>query len=312
MKKKIFLSMAMIGLACIGMRGQQVEREQHVRTNPATNHMYLDLEVPAGELMLKSSGSCGLSITRLQAPDSSLVPSIETAIASHGCQSRKVQLKTKYANVGNASSWSNAGANLRTTDQLVNINSYTSEEKINTQYHHDPNLSTDLNLQLGVGKAELDLSGMTLQNFSVRSAFADVFVTYRLPNQANMKKMDIHATKANVVLENLEKANVELVSVQNDMGETRITLGQGGAIHKSTIYLQSGVGDCILLIDEKQPVMIVLKRGLFSKLDNQGNFERLQNEKKEVYVNEAYHSSPEKLTKIICSLDLGNITLIKN
>lgn len=303
--------MAIFGLLCTGLRGQGVKREQVVRTSPAASHLYLDLEVPGGELMLKSSGNCGISLTRLQAPDSSLVPNIITSPTDNGNHSRKVHLQTKYTDVEGASSWSGAGANLRTTDQLVNINSYTSEEKIFTEYHHDPNLSTDLSLQLGVGKAKMDLSGMTLQNFSVRSAFADVFVTYRLPNKANMKKMDIHATKANVVLENLEKANAELVSVQNDMGETRLTLGKGN-LHKSTIYLQSGVGNCTLVIDENQPVMIVLKRGLFSKLNNQGNFEKLQNEKKEIYVNKAYHSSPDKLTKIICSLDLGDITLIKN
>ena len=111
-------------------------------------------------------------------------------------------------------------------------------------------------------------------------------------------------------MENVEKAKAELVSVQNDMGETRLILGDGN-VHKSTIYLQSGVGNCILVIDEKQPVMIVLKMGLFSKLDNQGNFEKLQNEK-EVYVNKAYHENPQKVTKIICSLDLGDITLVKN
>ncbi|MCI4670851.1 MAG: hypothetical protein MRZ79_22135 [Bacteroidia bacterium] len=315
MSKRIIISVAILGFMCTGLRGQGVKREKMERTDSKTNHMYVDLDLPAGEVKIKSSGSCGVSVTKLQAPDSSLIPNMTTTQQEsedgklHGIKNRKVQLQTKYTT--NAHSWSGAGANLRTTDQLVNINSYTSEEEIITEYQHDPNLSTDLNLQLGVGRADLDLSGMTLENFSVRSAFADVFVTYQLPNQARMKKMDIHATRANVKLTNLEKANVELVSVQNDMGETHVSLGKGNK-SKSTIYLQSGVGNCTLEISENQPVMIVLKRGLFSKLNNQGNFEKLQNEKMEVYVNRAYHSNPEQVTKVICSLDLGDITLIKN
>jgi len=305
MSKVIVVSMAVMGLLCTKLCAQQVHHQEVVKTEAECSHMYLDVEVPGGDLMIKSSGSCGMSIAKMAVPDSGLQPSITTRQTSNGNHLRKVQFQAKKR-----STQTQITSNLRTSQKLVEIDSYTSEDRISTEYHHDPNLSTDLSLQLGMGRAKMDLSGMTLQNFSVRSAFSDVFVTYRMPNQARMKKMDIHATKAAVVLDNIEKAKAELVSVQNDMGDTRLTLGDGPS-HRSTIYLQSGVGNCTLVIHDKQPVIIILKRGMFSNLDNQGNFEKLQ-DKKEVFVNQAYHDRPEAVTKIICSLDLGNITLVKN
>ncbi|MEO0898512.1 MAG: hypothetical protein AAFY71_19015 [Bacteroidota bacterium] len=285
--------------------GQPVERVKKLPSEGNPSHMYVNVEIPAGECMVKSSGNCGVSLAKLSAPDSAIEPSVMTHTDQHGNQSRSLNLKNTHQSPS-----APQGAHLRTQQHLVSLDSYTSKNELKTEYHHDPNLSTDLALQLGVGQAKMDLSGLTLRNLSVRSAFTDVFVTYRMPNQIAMKKMDIHAARANVVMENIEKARVELVYVKNDMGETRLTLGDGKA-HKSTIYVQSGVGNCTLVVNENQPVIIVLKKGLFSKLDNQGNFKQLQDQK-DVYVNEAYHRNPEKASKIICSLDLGDITLYQN
>ena len=56
------------------------------------------------------------------------------------------------------------------------------------------------------------------------SAFSDVWVYYEKPNQCVMKKMDIHAVRAKVTVENIECARAELISVQNDMGDTEVRL----------------------------------------------------------------------------------------
>jgi len=305
MSKVRFFVGAMVGLNAAMCVGQQVERVVELPSSGNPDHMFVNLEVPAGGCMLKSSGTCGMSVSKLIAPDSAIIPNVNTVPDGNGNHRRNFQWENTHQTAATPQ-----GATLRTKEQLVNLDSYTSSKELITEYHHDPNLSTDISVQLGMGKAKMDLSGMTLRNFSVRSAFTDVFVTYRVPNQINMKKMDIHAARANVVMENLEKAKSELVYVQNDMGETRLTLGDG-PVHKSTIYLQSGVGNCTLVVHENQPVIIVLKRGIFSKLDNQGKFDKLQNQK-DVYTNKAYHHHPEKATKIICSLDLGDITLYQN
>jgi hypothetical protein len=303
--RRIISLTALIGLLLGNTQAQSVKHEKTIFTDGSSSHMYLNVDVPSGELWINSSGHCGKSHSRMFAKDSAIVPHIETLKDKMGNLVRTLNMsqappRTHHAPV----------ANLRTQTELTNINKITEESEIKTVYRHDPSLSTDLKLNLGVGKASLDLSGLTLNNLSVRSVFSDVLVTYRKPNQAEMQKMDIHATKANVVLENIDQANVNMVSIQNDMGETRISIGPK-EMNGSTIYVQSGVGNCTLVISEKQAVEIVLKQGMFSKLDNQGSFTKLPNGH---YVNAAYQNSPSKASacKIICSLDLGDVTLVKN
>ena len=89
------------------------------------------------------------------------------------------------------------------------------------------------------------------------------------------------------------------------MGETFLSLGNTRPA-KATIYLQSGVGACKLLIGEEQPTQLVLKSGMFSTVDVGGDFKETH---KGVWVNQAYTQNPKEGTKIICTIDFGSISV---
>ena len=119
--------------------------------------------------------------------------------------------------------------------------------------------------------------------------------------------MDIHAASADIELHNLEYAGADLITIQNDMGETQLILGNGQA-PESTIYLQSGVGSCKLMIDKNQPIKLTLKSGFFSTVDVDPSFEKVQ---KGVYTNQAFKNNKGKCIKIICNIDFGSISVIQ-
>ena len=150
---------------------------------------------------------------------------------------------------------------------------------------------------------------MTVRNLEIHSAFSDVNLVYDESNQSIMQKMDIHAARANVLIDNIEKARVKLVTIKNDMGNTKISFGSNSTLY-STVYIQAGVGNCTISVDENHPVKIIVKRGMFAGMEIGDEFTQIE---KNVFVNRAYRSDhPAEATKIICNVDLGDINLVKN
>lgn len=273
-------------------------------------HMYLNIEVPSGELFMRSSGTCGMSVSHLAAPDSQMHHRVERRRDRYGNEQRVVYYHPQRPQplAAQRDRALSAPSSLRLADQLSHLDTYTREERCRSEYVADPTISTDLALDLGVGATRLDLSGLTLRNVSINSAFSDVVVMFTSPNQMEMEKMDIHAAKGDIFLKHLEMARAELVTVRNDMGETTLILG-GSRPAQSTIYLQSGVGGCTLIVDPRQPVRIVLKTGLFASVEVAEGF---QVKEKHVLVNEAYVRNPSQVTTVICTADLGTVSIMEH
>ncbi|MDX2248503.1 MAG: hypothetical protein SF052_17090 [Bacteroidia bacterium] len=283
---------------------QTVYKADTIQTDESLPHIYLNLEIPVGEMFMKSSGVCGTSFSRLYAPDSFVHHHIITRTNPNGNQFRTIRLEST---LGAKAVQPSPTARMRFTDQMTSLDVFSDKGSYKSEFLPDPSLSTDLYVDLGVGGSILDLSGLTLNNVSVNSAFSNVVMTYSSPNQTPMKKMDIHAASADLTLKNLEMARADLITIQNDMGATKLIIGNS-LKSRSTIYLQSGVGSCTLVLDPRQPTQITLKSGFFASVDVADTFKELQ---KGVYTNKACEQTPEQCLKIICNIDFGSISVIQ-
>jgi hypothetical protein len=303
----------MAGLVTLAQPVFQVDT---LRNGDTHNHTYLNIEVPTGEVQLQSSGQCGLSIAHLKASDPQIRQRISQQADDYGnyLHTIAIEMPEGSPTASNNQVLGRTQANLRVSDHLANLDTYTAQQAYHAAYHLDPNIPTDLFLTLGLGQSQLDFSGLSLNNVTVSSAFSDVLISYQLPNQVEMKKLDIHTANANIELLNLEQARAQLVTVQNDMGETRLTLGaHPAALPHAKIYLKSGVGSCTLVVHPDHPVKLILKNGLLASEDiPEPAFKQLQ---KGTYVNQAYlrqGKAASQCTSVICSLDFGNLEVVES
>lgn len=272
-------------------------------------HMYLHIEVPSGELFMRSSGVCGMSVSHFVAPDSQTRHRVERRRDRYDNEKRMVFYHPQGpAPSSPAEAQPLASSSLRLADQLSHLDTYTRESRCRSEYVADPTISTDLALNLGVGASRLNLSGLSLRNVVINSALSDVVIMYTSANQVEMEKMDIQVAKGDLLLKNLELARAELVTVRNDIGKTTLILG-GATPAPSTVYLQSGVGGCTLIVDPDHPIRIVLKTGLFVSIEAAEGFEP---QEKHVLVNQAYQRHPERATSVICTADFGTISVIEH
>ncbi|TAE49692.1 MAG: hypothetical protein EAZ89_13850 [Bacteroidetes bacterium] len=278
---------------------QSLLRSERLPTPANVEHTYLNINAPAGEIFIKPSISCGSGYWRVSGPDTSVSRQIRVYAAPQGGH----LMRTLTLNFAAPQSQARSSANMRVSEQFF-AGSTASRIEVNP----DPSAVHDLFLDLGVGACRMDLSGLSLENVNINSAFSDVVLTYNSANQIEMKEMEIHAANATVILKHPEYARAGLVTVQNDMGETRLILG-GARIAHSNFYLKSGVGPCFIVIHPNQPVKLILRGGFFSTIEVAEEFQQVE---PGVFVNAAALRSPDKVSKIICDVDFGNISVMSS
>ena len=284
--------------------GQSFFNIDTLHTDETASHMQLTIKIPLGEMFMESSGICGKSVTSLSGPDSMFFHQVKSEKKSSGAYDRTCMLEFPTPPTSPSISSPNS-ALLRLSDGSQ-AKAILPEKAYRTEFKPDPEIPTSLSLELGKGGSMLDLSDMSLNNMKINSAFSDVLISYDKPNQITMEKMDIQAANAKIVIKNLELALAKLITIQNEMGETKLFVGDK-SFPASDIHINSGVGDCTLIIDRDQPTKLVLKSGIFSNVEVSEEFKP---HGKGTYVNQAYQKDPAKCVKIFCTVDFGNISIL--
>ena len=288
--------------------GQTVHH--HIDTLP-TGHgqtqVFMHVDIPSGQVFLKSSQHCGTSFAKFSTPDRNVRPHVVSTVDQYGNLSRKMTLL--YPESQNEAINSKLTANMRLSRRLLRFDEdEATPQKYMTEYRVDPSIPTDLKLNLNVGASRMDFTEMALRNVDIRSVFSDVLIDYKGPNPIEMKQMEIEVIRAKVVLKNVECARADAIRVKNDMGDTKVILGDS-FLCKSDVWIQGGTGNCELMIDKNHPVkVIMLNNGFFTTVNFDGYFKEIE---PGVYVNRAYQQSPKVATKIRCTVDFGRLYIVE-
>ena len=290
----VFYALSMAGCLCFA---QGVSKVDTLPTPDVYNHLFLRINNPSGELKVASSAICGKSISSVQSESKlALLPEINSKEGPSGNLYRNVSIVQKKK------------APERFTARIAlprNTFQSPTPENYSATYLGDPDIPTNLLVNLGSGSSELDLSGMSINNLTIRSALSDLVLLYTVPNQTDMRQMQVHVASADIELHQIEKAKAKEIHIRNDMGNTSISLGDSG-FPKSHIRVITGAGTCSLSVSKGQPVKIILRNGMFSHVDISHDFEKLS---QKVFVNQAFEKKEKKATTIICETDIGTIRI---
>jgi hypothetical protein len=286
------------------MQAQTLSHAGSLPTPSEVSHSYLNVSAPTGELFVRSSGVCGAGYWKIIGPDTAMHRQMRIYRNPQHGTLRTVNFHLPGASIPPAAP--NAAARL--SDQVARIESLTPPPPTRAELRLDPSAHCDLFLDLGMGACRLDLSGLSLENVNIHSVFADIFLGYAQPNQTEMREMEIHAADADVVLKQIELARAQLITVQNDMGDTRVIIGKSRP-GTGTLYLRSGMGNCTLILSPQQPLHLTLHRGMLTRIEMPAHL--FQEIAPGVFVNAAYQRQPEKAMKIICEVDFGNISVLE-
>jgi len=83
----------------------------------------------------------------------------------------------------------------------------------------------DLNLQMTMGKSEVDLGGLTLGEVSVNAAMGEHSIDFHEPVVEGLRELRINASMGKLALENLGNARADTIHASGNMGEVTANLG---------------------------------------------------------------------------------------
>ena len=164
-----------------------------------------------------------------------------------------------------------------------------------------------LNLNYGIGMADVDLAGVPIKNLNIKTGSADVEVDYS-EEVGNLIEMDTLYVK--VDLGSLEARKMHLYkagTVITDIGFGNATLDFSDVPQtKSNIDAMVGAGSLEVLLPRKgAPVMIHINNSPLCSVKLAKGFEEIDDN---VYVNLDYDSSAENLLTFNVDVALGNVS----
>jgi hypothetical protein len=284
------------------LMAQRAVRADTLNTPGVCKRMYLTLDVPEGEIFLESSGQCGSSFVQFSSPHGSTMHHVAESWSQSGIMNRRFFLGHAQAK---------GPSPLVAENTMLPPIMGAGFQSYSIGYRQDPSVQTHLTVRLEKGGLLLEPSLLHLEHLDIHSSFANVNLQYDAPNQSAMEDLTVHVARATLVVKNLEFARARLVQLQNDMGDTRIWLGNG--LHPgSQVRLRAGAGNVMLYVDEHHPVEIQVRTSLFSGAEIHDSFQEVA---PGIFRNHAYqmgHARPNfKPTVITCQLDMGKLFVVE-
>ncbi|NQZ77161.1 MAG: hypothetical protein HRT61_13840 [Ekhidna sp.] len=163
-----------------------------------------------------------------------------------------------------------------------------------------------LNLIYGLGNADVDLTGSSVQKLKIKSGSADIVVGYDEAN-ANPIKMDTFYVKADfgsIVAKRMELTRAENVITKIGFGNVLLDFDRMMS-EKCNVNASVGAGNLeILLPQDDTPVIIRLRDSPLCSIKIAKGFEEVE---KNVYVNMNYSADAENLLSFDVDVALGMV-----
>ena len=170
------------------------------------------------------------------------------------------------------------------------------------------NFLYDLNFNLGMGKADFDLSQIHVSNFKVKSASADVSISYGelKPNQVEMDTLLVLVNMGSVDISNANFSNAKRMIFEVNYGSIDLNFSDGMGLPSQVIAAISGGTLHVKLPPENIPFRIKLKTTPMCRTSLPKTLKSLE---KGVYVSKGYKGSDPKLLELILDVGVGSLTV---
>lgn len=184
----------------------------------------------------------------------------------------------------------------------------------NTNFDHTwdlglgSNFLYDLDFNLGMGKANFDLSQIPISQLKIKSASSDIMIHYGsdVPNQVEMDTLLVTLNMGTVEVQKANFTNAKILIIEVSYGKIDLNYSDGLASSSQVIAAVSGGSIYLKLPPDSNPVKIRMKnnpmcRTVFPKY--------LKSIDKETYVTRGYKPSDPKLLELILDVGVGSVTV---
>lgn len=263
-------------------------------------------DVPFGHTFINPNGCHGYSLLRTRSFDPQLFRSLQLRPTG--------DKRAVYITWGTPTGSSTEGTFVENNAQGRVVQNQVSNMDYNQasidnnvmEWRPDNNIPINLVMSLGFGNARLNLTNMMLRSADIRTAEADLVITFNQPNITRMGLLKIKAGTSEVLFRNPEHAHADRIVIENGMGNTTLVLGDNPQ-WPTTLYLEVGGGECTVSLAETTPVRVIVKDNQLAPGDFPPGFVA---QGENTFVNARYNQSPSNAVTMTVDLGMGSFKII--
>lgn len=160
----------------------------------------------------------------------------------------------------------------------------------------------DFKIELGAGEADIDLSGLQVQNLSISSGASAAELRCEEPNPITAEHVDIESGVSKFDAKNLCNLNFEKFTFSGGLGAYKLDFG-GKLRQNCKVKVEVGLGSVVISLPKETPARIEFEDHWFAGFDLDEGFRRIR---KGVYETDNYKNAEARLT-IELQAGLGSV-----
>lgn len=293
MQKK-FLGLTVLAVAVAGMSYGQIKKQFSVDDAPSCNKIKLKLQANSGTCFIKPSHN----------PEILSVFSNQTE-NNYSHQFVK-EINGKVCEVTLSLEENESGSLSQTVSSRMFGSERPEQEKFWKMYLTEAK-PYSLELNYGVGSANVDLSGLAIKTLKINTGSADVNIGYHsgLENLVEMDTFSVRVDLGSVNAKNLSLARTKYVVANVGFGNVMLDLSTAPQV-ANHIKGSVGAGNLVILLpsDDSVPVLVHVKDSWLCSVELTDD---LKETAPNTYANAAYAKNPKKALTFDLDVSLGNI-----
>lgn len=135
-----------------------------------------------------------------------------------------------------------------------------------------PGIPTDLDLEFGAGRAELELGGLSLQSVDIATGASETRIDFDKPNRIAAEHVRIEAGAASLEARGLGNARASQIEFSGGVGETVLDFS-GEWVRDATVSAELGIGSLTLRLPREVGVRLT-RESVLTAFDAAGLIER--------------------------------------
>jgi hypothetical protein len=292
MVKSVFLICCeMVSLAVLG----QVKKQFSVEEKEKCDRIELSIKAKTGNCFIRPSQNAEILNVYSNQELEQYAHSLTNEVKNKICKLNLALKQEPKRGMGEKISYSVMGNEQATTDKFWKI--YLTEKK-----------PYAIDLSYGLGNANIDLSGLSVQKFKIKTASADVNVAYT-PGMENKIGMDTFCVKVDmgsVSVKNLHLAKSKIILADVGFGNILLDLSEKPLVHYK-VKGSVGAGNLTVYLPAQEvPVLVKVNESWLCSVNLTKSLKKIG---ENTYANAAYSKNSKDAVTFDLDVSMGNITL---
>jgi hypothetical protein len=272
----------------------QVKKQFSVEEKDKCDRVELSIKAKTGNCFIRPSQNAEILNVYSNQELENYAHSLSNEVKNKICKLSLALKQEPKRGMGEKISYSMMGNEMTPSDKFWKI--YLTEKKPYT-----------IDLSYGLGNANVDLSGLSVQKFKIKTASADVNVSYT-PGMENKVDMDTFCVKVDmgsVSVKNLHMARSKVVLADVGFGNILLDLSEKPLV-RYKVKGSVGAGNLTVLMPAQEvPMLVKVNESWLCSVNLSKDLKKIG---ENTFANAAYSKNPKDAITFDLDVSMGNIT----